>query len=274
MRKLKKYLLPLLMLTTFFSSESCIAAEQVSICGTGDSQLLLRVLGKKFEADHPDITINVPDSVGSGGGIRAVVKGRCDLARVARPLQEREKHFKLTYWLFARSPIAFVLHPSMERPRNLTGKQINGIYSGNLERWDQAGGDKGKIYVINREEGDSSRHILEKNLPGFSDIERFSGRVFYTTHEALEGIKSHRQTIAYIPLSLALTSNLPLLSVDGIIPTTANVRSGAYKLVTPFGLAWKREPQGVVKTFLEYLKTPAAQAIMLEYGAIAVTQSE
>ncbi len=266
--------LSLILFLILFSAESCLAAEQVSICGTGDSQLLLRVLGKKFEADHPDITINVPDSVGSGGGIRAVAKGRCDLARVARPLQEREKRFNLTYLLFARSPIAFVLHPTMKRPQNLTGKQIIDIYSGNLERWEQVGGDKGKIYVINREEGDSSRLILEKNLPGFFDIERFAGRVFYTTHEALEGIKSHRQTIAYLPLSLALTSNLPALSVDGIAPTPANVRSGAYKLVTPFGLAWKREPQSVVKTFVEYLKTPAAQAIMLEYGVFAATQNE
>ncbi|RDH86190.1 MAG: hypothetical protein DIZ78_08355 [endosymbiont of Escarpia spicata] len=266
--------LSIILFLILCSAESCLAMEQVSICGTGDSQLLLRVLGKKFEADHPDIAINVPDSVGSGGGIRAVAKGRCDLARVARPILDREKHFELTYWLFARSPIAFVLHPTMERPQNLTGKQIIDIYSGNLERWEQAGGDKGKIYVINREEGDSSRIILEKNLPGFSGIETFSGRVFFTTHEALEGIKSHRKTIAYIPLSLALTSNLPPLSVDGIAPTPANVRSGAYKLITPFGLAWKGELQGIVKTFVDYLKTPAVQAIMLEYGVFAVTQSE
>lgn len=263
--------LSIILFLILFSAESCLAAEQVTICGTGDSQLLLRVLADKFETGHPDITITVPDSIGSGGGVRAVARGKCDLARVARPMLEREQRYNLTYWLFARSPVAFVLHPTMERPQSLTSGQIVDIFGGTINRWEQVSGDEGKIYVVNREEQDSSRSILEKHLAGFASIETFAGRVFYSTHEAAEGLKSHRQTIGYLPVSTATAAKLKLLKVDGVAPTPGNVRSGAYKLVTPLGLAWKGEIEGATKLFIDFLRSPAAQEAMIELGSIAVT---
>ena len=35
--------------------------------------------------------VSVPNSIGSGGGIREVTNNRIDIARVARPLKDKEK---------------------------------------------------------------------------------------------------------------------------------------------------------------------------------------
>ena len=69
----------------------------MSLCGTGDSQELLRTLGAAFEKANPGVSIVVPDSVGSDGGIKAAAAGECDFGRVARPLTDQEKELKLTY---------------------------------------------------------------------------------------------------------------------------------------------------------------------------------
>ena len=58
-------------------SASMAAGEAVlTIPGTGDSQDVLRLLAERFQRDNPDVTVEIPDSVGSTGGIRLVQIGR------------------------------------------------------------------------------------------------------------------------------------------------------------------------------------------------------
>ncbi len=71
-----------------FITTHAAADQRVTICGTGDSQAMLRSLALAYEKQHPGVSIDVPDSNGSSGGIKATASGKCDLGRVARPLQE------------------------------------------------------------------------------------------------------------------------------------------------------------------------------------------
>jgi len=271
MKKTTKHLLFALLF--FFCNQGyATAAEHITICGTGDSQELLRILAKKFEAGHPEVTVSVPDSVGSGGGIRAVAMGTCELGRVARPIQEKEKRYALNYHLFAWSPVVFVLHQGMTAPKNLSYKQIVSIYGGEFDKWEQVEGNKGTLYVVNREEQDSSRAILEKIIPEFKSIQSYPGRIYYSTQDALNAVKQHKQTIGYLPLSVVRESGLSILAVNDISPTAENVQAGSYELTAPFGLVWKGDLTGVGKMFFDFLRSPAAQAIMVSHGAFAANQ--
>jgi phosphate transport system substrate-binding protein len=268
--KINTGFLILVIIVCFIGIQTVIAAEQITICGTGDSQELLRVLGKEFEVGHPGVTVNVPDSIGSGGGIRAVARGKCELGRIARPLQENEKKYNLGYRLFAMSPVVFVLHRNMDLPQNLSTRQVIDIFSGRVVNWQEVDGLEGEIYLVNREEQDSSRTILEQKLPGFKDIKYSPGRVYYSTQEAGVAISSHRQTIGYLPLVTARENNLNILEVNGIFPTSANVQAGTYKLVAPFGIVWKGELTGLLATFIDFLASPAARELMETHGVFAV----
>ena len=66
-------------------------AGDLSVVGTGDGIDLLRALGAAYTADHPETTVIVPPSIGSGGGIAAVGSNKEVLARAARPLTDPEK---------------------------------------------------------------------------------------------------------------------------------------------------------------------------------------
>lgn len=252
------------------SNSVSFAGERIVVCGTGDSQKLLRTLADVFERANPAIEIEVPDSIGSGAGIKATAKGICDLGRVARPLKENERKYGLNYREFAHSPVVFVAHLNKKWLSNITSEQVVRIYSGELRSWDELGGEKKKIYVADREAGDSSRTVLEKQIDGFKDIGILAGKKLYSTPETIATITNYENTIGYVPLAMAKGTDLIVLKFDGVYPSAKNVQRGNYRLVTPLGLVWKGELKEPEKTFVQFLLSPEGQKIITDYGAIPI----
>lgn len=141
-----------------------LAQEKIVVAGTGDSLQILRLLAGAFESANPGKKIEVPDSIGSSGGIKSLAEGKCDLARAAQPLKLKEMSNNLTYKEFAFSPVVFAVSANVKGFDNLANEQVTGIFSGEINSWDMLGGEKSKIYVAMREEGDSS---LERGVEGF-----------------------------------------------------------------------------------------------------------
>lgn len=247
------------------------AGKTIVICGSGDSQNLLRHLAAAYEQFHPDVSIDVQDSIGSSGGIKATAAGKCDLGRVARPLKEKEQRLNLSYLLFADSPVVFVVNSSVTGVTSITGPQVAGIFAGVITHWSELGGPHEKIYVANREKGDSSRSIIEEYIPAFNDIDKPVGQILYTTQENVAAISRYKYTIGYASLAGAKNQpNIVVLQLNHVSPTRENVAKGAYKLVAPFALVWKDKPAQQVKDFIDFLHSPAAEKIMAGNGTFSV----
>ncbi|NIM68041.1 MAG: phosphate ABC transporter substrate-binding protein, partial [Armatimonadetes bacterium] len=92
------------------------------------------------------VVIAIPKSVGSSGGIETLRKRETELARVARPLTEDEKNEGFKEVVFARTPVVFVVHPSVSEIDDITSEQIVGIYSGKVTWWEELGGSPFKVY--------------------------------------------------------------------------------------------------------------------------------
>lgn len=242
------------------------------IPGTGDSQNLLRKLAQLFSRNHPGYTVEIPESIGSGGGIRSVITGKNEIARVARPLTEKESVHALSFRIFARSPIVFALSPEVAGVESLSLEQLVGIYSGKIQHWESLGGS-GKIYVMNREDGDSCRTVLEQLVPGFKEIVVPAGSVIYSTPEAVQTLLSSPNTIGYLPLPALIGTDLKVLKVQDLAPSAANVREKKYQLVAPLALVWKDPLSPLAQNFLDFLSSPAARKLMLENGVIPVSES-
>lgn len=255
----------------FFYVPVIDAQEKIIIAGTGDSQKLLRDLAAGFEQNNPGGKIEVPESIGSTGGIRSTAMGRSKLGRVARPIREKEKKYGLSYKLFAYSPVVFAVNRSVKGVDNLTFEQIIGIYSGRVKRWEELGGKKGKIYIVNREKGDSTRSSLEKNIPGFKEIKQPAGEIIYSTPEAVQILTENQNTIGYAPLAMVKGTDLKVLRLNGIEPTQGNVQKGIYVATVSLGLVWKGQLDGLAAEFIDYLFSSQAQRIISEYGAVPVT---
>lgn len=255
-----------IVLLSLFVQKGIALSETLTIAGTGDSQVLLRTLAEKFEETNPQVQVMVPDSIGSGGGVKALVLGKSDLARVARPLTEKELSHDLHYTLFAQSPVVFVVHPSVTGVENLSYAQIVSIYSGQIKNWQQLGGQDKKLYVVNREHEDSSRTVLEQKITGFKSIDPFAGKVFYTTPEAKEALIKYPDTIGYLPMAMVKGTKLRILSLENVAPTPQAVATGEYPLSVPLALVSKKVLTNTEQKFINFLSEAAGQKIIAEFA--------
>ncbi len=264
------YQIPLTILVEASMVIKGYMGHKMSIAGTGDSQELLRTIAGTLKDTLGGGDIEIPDSVGSGGGIRAVVDGEADIARVARPLNKNEQEAGLTYRLFARAPVVFVVHPEVIGIENITTEEIIKIYSGRINNWNEFGYQVGKIYPINRESGDSCLRVLSEKIPGFADISEPVGKIFYSTQDATDAVVEHKQTIGFLPLPATIGKQIKILKLNGVYPSIENVRSGKYDLTIPFAIVYKGEPKGLAKKFIEFLFSPEAKKIITVSGSVPV----
>ena len=246
------------------------AENEIVIEGTGDSQQLLRILASAFEKTHPGAQVNIPDAIGSSGGIKATADGKCDLGRVARALKEKEKIFNLNYQLFAYSPAVFVASPNVKGVDNVTARQVTEIFSGKITSWKELGAADQPIYVAQREACDAIRIVLEKAIPGWMEIQHFVGEEIYTTPELIETVARHENTFGYAPLSMAKSADLVTLKFEGVDPSNENIMNGSYPLKTPWAFVWKGELTGLAEDFVDFVRSPEGQKLMTKNGAVPI----
>ncbi len=261
---MKKYILSLLL------GVNLLANQSITICGTGDSEELLKSLGKAFELKYSNTTIKVPKSIGSGGGIVNTSLEKCDLGRVARVIKKHELKYNLNYLLFAYSPVVFVANQNINTIENLTTKDILGIYNGKINNWSYFDTNRdSKIYIARRESGDSSLNILNTKIQGYKDIKKFAGKVIYNTPKTVKIINKYKNTIGYLPMSQTIGTNLTIFNFNGVTPSIQNIKNGLYKLVSPFGLVYKNNINTLSKEFISFLHSKEADTIYKRYSIVS-----
>jgi phosphate transport system substrate-binding protein len=243
------------------------ASKELVIVGTGSGISLLQALGKIFMKQNPDITITVPASIGSGGGIRSVGNDEYVLGRVARDIDENEKQYNLEVIPIAKIPIVFYVNASISI-WEISYEQACGIYSGAIRKWEEIGGGQGTIRVIRREDGDSSLSIFMKTLPGFKEItitER--SKIIYTDQETVEACKSQKNAIAFGSLAdIKYEKGVRALKLDGVDPTEP-----MYPHLGFLSLIYKQKNyKGNVKKFIEFTLSDDAKHAIFTAGGLPV----
>src|SRR5688500_15338332 len=166
---MKRILFSLALCSTL-AAVPCSAAEKLAVVGTGDGIEVLKAVGAAFTSGNPEITIDIPPSIHSAGGIKAVAQGDAIVGRIARPLKQDELQLGLRVVPVFRQPTVFFVHPST-KVENLTVAQLVNVFSGAVANWHQVGGDDIRVRVVRREEVDSSLTVLRDTLPGWKDLQ-------------------------------------------------------------------------------------------------------
>lgn len=244
------------------------AQDTIIVAGTGDGQKYFEVLALAFEKANPGTQIKIPPSIDSSGGVRATAKGLCDLGRVARPIREKEKQYNLNYKPILRSPVVFVASPNVEKVDNITSEQILDVLSGKVTNWRDLGGKDAKLFLVQREKGDSSRRALRKGLRGFKKIEHPAGLIIYNAKENIESIVNHNNTIGYVSLASAQNYDLKVFKIDGVYPSKENIQNGSYKIVMTLGFVWKGKLSGLAKNFFDFCFGIEGKKVIYENGAV------
>ena len=240
-------------------------AAELRVVGTGDGLQMLRALAAAH-SEETGVQIEVPDSIGSGGGIAAVSAGTEKLARVARPLKDTEAAAGLAYVPFAKIPSVFLVHPSAG-VSGLTSDQIKAIYTGSIASWSEVGGKDVKVRVVRREDGDSTLQVLRASMPGWSDLVfTEKSKMAVTTQDAVETVQSVEGAIAFAPHSEAVKDRMDVLAVDGKAPTDPGYPS-AVELAFVYRSG---EADAEIQRFIEFCRSEKAAQIIRDHGGIPV----
>jgi phosphate transport system substrate-binding protein len=240
------------------------AVATLQIVGTGDGVDLLRALGHDFESNTKSIRVEVPPSIGSGGGIAAVGAGKSVLGRVARKLTSTEIASGIVYKPIARLPSAFFVHPGVG-VNSITSNQLRNIYTGQITNWSQVGGADLRIRVVRRENTDSTLTVLRQMMPGWKDLAiTEKSKTATTTQEAIETVRDVVGAIGFGPYSANLEPDVSVLKIDSHHPLDP-----AYPSSVELALIYKNStvtPEA--RAFVDYAYSPKARNVISRLGSV------
>jgi phosphate transport system substrate-binding protein len=245
--------------------------DGLRMAGSGSNLPITRALSSAFslaEAEHAVVHA----SIGSGGGIQALLDGVIDLALVSRPLRDGEREQGLVAIPYARVPVAVVVHASVPEAR-LTRQELVEIFDGTRRTWS----DGSRIVVLQREPDDSSHAAVGRVVPGFAEANDRAyaeqrWRVLYRDDAMREALADTTGAIGLFGEG-SLPPSLPIkaVAIDDVLPSPETVRSGAHPFHKDFAFVTRGPPQGSAAAFVAFALSPAGRRIIEAAGALPLT---
>ncbi len=240
--------------------------------GNGSALGTLRALAAAEVGEDPALAAVIVPSLGTGGGLRALLGGALDLAASARPLRGDEAGRGLEARFLGETPFVFAV--SARSPVTAVSlERVSRIYSGDELAWP----DGTPIRLILRPPSDSDTRLLETISPALRDAvraaQRRKGLVTATTdQDAADLMERLPGAFGMSTLALIRTEGRHLrpLAVDGAGPG-GDPASAGYPWRRPLHLVYQSPPSPRVQRFLDFVDSPRGRAIVRESGYLPPT---
>ena len=238
--------------------------ETVNLDGSTAMSGVMAALREAYRGRTGEVQINCSGS-GSGAGVEGALSGTCDIGLSSRDLTAEEIARGAVGHVLALDGVAVVVHP--DNPvRDLSRETLAALFTGDILRWTQAGGEDRPVAVYGREAGSGTRTAFEAAL-GIADRCAYRNECC-SSGDVVGGVASNPNAIGYVSLS-ALSDLVDALAVDGVPCTLETVRAGTYPLRRPFLLVTRGEPAGAAGDFLRFALSAEAEPYLARAGAAA-----
>jgi phosphate transport system substrate-binding protein len=291
-RNRHRYLLVLILLLLL---SGCASSSQATSSNAEDSTTayienkgsdtivnLALAWAEQYQKDNPNVRISVTGG-GSGTGIAALINGTVDIANASRKikaeeLQEAEKNgVKPIEFTIAKDAIAVIVNP--ENPVNqLTLQQISDIYSGKMNNWTQVGGEDRPIVRLSRETNSGTHvyfleEVLRLGKPDDKTLFSTDTLLLPSSEGIMAEVRDNPNAIGYDGLGY-VTPDVKVIAVAGknggdfILPSASTVNDNSYPIARDLYMYTAGQPQGIVKTYLDWIFAPEAQQIVTQLGFV------
>lgn len=257
----------------------------ITIAGATELHPVLQELTAEFTRRHPNVIFTLRGGSSSTGEEQALTQ-RVDLG--ASTLFPPDNPGPVER-LLVRIPIgidglAIVVHSSNPVP-NLTLEQLRRLFHGDILTWDgldgdeqtggdaQMGGDAQEVVLVSREDGSGSRILFESRVMGEESVS-LAAVIMPGSRDVVNYVAKTPGAIAYVSRAWVMppgdsgdspAPRVRVVPVEGLLPTLATLASGEYPLRQPLYLVSRGEPRGWVRQFVEFVLSPAGQAIVARY---------
>jgi phosphate transport system substrate-binding protein len=148
---------------------------------------------------------------------------------------------------------------------SLTKAQVAKIFTGQIKDWSEIGGAPGKISIYTRNTSSGTYKDWQKLAMGGRDYPGTSLKMAGNEQIAQE-VAKNKNGIGYVGLAYSKTAGTKALPVDGVQPVAQNAKKYAYARLCY--LYAPDKPTAEAQSFLDYVKSPAGQAIVQKVGFI------
>ncbi len=240
---------------------------------------------ESFRESHPDITISITGG-GSGTGIAALLNDTVDIANASRRIKNEEIDVAQNLgidpfeMIIARDAVAVIVNPN--NPINsLTLEQISDIFQGKYSNWQELGGEDRPIVRVSRE-SNSGTHVyflesvLRLNDPQNRSLFDPNTLLLPSSEGIIAEVRDNPNAIGYDGLGY-VTPEVKVLGIGAnlegpfIWPSAETVNQGTYPIARDLYAYTNGEPQGAIKTFLDWILSSPGQNIVQELGFITVS---
>jgi phosphate transport system substrate-binding protein len=233
---------------------------------------------EEFMKANPSATVTVTGG-GSGVGIAALLEGTTDLAQLSRKIKfdERnklkEKGITVKEVTAAYDALAVIVHPS-NTVTNLTREQLEGIFTGKIKNWKEAGGADRAIIPYARETSSGTYEFFKESV--LKNKNYASGIMSMpATGAIIQSVSQTEGAIGYVGLAyLNRDVKAIYISYDGgktfVAPSVANAKNETYPIVRPLYYYYDAASEGKVKAFTGFILSDKGQKIVSETGFITV----
>jgi len=225
-----------------------------------------------YERENPEFILSITGG-GSGQGINSVSMGTADIGMTSREVRdiELEAERSLESHVIGQDGLAVVVG-SNAGVTAMTLEQVRSIFLGDIRNWNEVGGNDAQIFVNTREAGSGTFDAFDRIVMGGADV-RFDNEV--NSNGGMKGaVTGNPNAIGYLGFNFIddeVNAVDIIVDGEGVSPTKENVMNETYPLYRDLILVTKGEPKGAVKEFIEWTRSPAAQAIVDETGYIPLT---
>ncbi len=230
---------------------------------------MVKALVEAYRQEHPSDKIQFLPNVHSAGGVLGVADGTLDIGVVSRAFTREEEKYALLRYPFALDMVVFATHRDVPLAEVST-RELLDIYSGKISNWKELGGPDLAIVVLDRPEHSSAKQALRQSLFGEDFSFRQDALVLERVSQMDDALQTIPGSIGYTSYSnlLARKFEVPLLRLDGTLPSVWNLERGLSKTYRQYAFVIKGRPEQLVERFLSFVYSRTAQEIIRAKGLV------
>ena len=241
---------------------------------------------ERYQNGHPDVRISVTGG-GSGTGITALISNTVDIANASRAIKDEEMELahengvEPVEQVVARDAIAVIVNP--QNPiQQLTLQQVSDLYTRKITNWKELGGEDRPVVLLSRETNSGTHvYFLESviRLGNKEDETIFSAETLLlpSSEGIIAEVRDNPNAIGYDGLGY-ITPEVKVIALsvkegaEYVMPTVETVNDNRYPVARDLYMYTNGEPEGFIKTYIEWILSSEGQEIVEELGFVPVNQ--
>lgn len=266
------------LLTALGCSVAALAAGQAAdkLVIKGSDTLgakLVPQLAEEFKAQNPGVNFEIA-AEGSTTGIAAIIDSTAHIGMSSRRAKPAEvsaaaaKGVNMKPTIVAYDGIAIIVNQG-NPIKNLTRKQIEQIFAGDVTDWSAVGGKPGKISIYTRNTASGTYSDFKELAMNKRDYAGGSQKMAGNEQIAQE-VGNNTNGIGYVGLAYVKAKGIKEVAVDGVVASQSAVRDRTYPYSRPTFYYTNGEPVGVAARFVAFTLGAAGQKIVGQVGFVPV----